>query len=380
MTRQFFEKEGFLTIPVGTREAAKAILEFNINSLDAVILDVRLTYEDKPEDVSGYELALETLDRFPNDAPPIVMYSLYTDELHERDGIIFVSKKERRKVLMEKVMEQINLRRTARRPAPRPSHANPPVIVLSGQPDGAERLLAELKRHEVEALPCPGVTAALEVAPHLPSPVFVIDLDACGPGVGLEAIRLLKMTQEAVGHPFYVAALGEREDSRREAAQAGADVFLVKDSAETDALELITRIAQHKIQIERAAATKTQTQLAVRWYEELVRQLRELRKSPARGMGAAAETVQRALNWPFLMPQEQHVLTALYMQMLAAGGRAADPRTIDLCVEGASMLADDRAKGADVKAWSERARRHSPDFTLAWLDEEYFDDDPEEDD
>jgi hypothetical protein len=97
-------------------------------------------------------------------------------------------------------------------------------------------------------------------------------------------------------------------------------------------------------------------------------------------MGAAAETVQRALNWPFLMPQEQHVLTALYMQMLAAGGRAADPRTIDLCVEGASMLADDRAKGADVKAWSERARRHSPDFTLAWLDEEYFDDDPEEDD
>jgi hypothetical protein len=43
------------------------------------------------------------------------------------------------------------------------------------------------------------------------------------------------------------------------------------------------------------------------------------------------------------------------------------------------MLADDRVRVADARAWLGRAQRHSPDFTLSWLDEEFYDD-PEEDD
>jgi len=204
--------------------------------------------------------------------------------------------------------------------------------------------------------------------------MFIIDLDACESAEGVEAIHSLKESQEPVAQLSYVAALASTEEFRYGSAEAGADFFLVKDSAETDALELILRLAQHRMELDRAAAEKTQWQLAVHWYEILVNQLLAIREGRAQSMAASKETVERALNWPFLSPEEQLVLTALYTQMLSIGEREADPGTIDLCLEGAKMLAHDRAESGDVHEWVERATQHSPNFTLAWFREEFLED------
>jgi DNA-binding NarL/FixJ family response regulator len=387
-TREYFEIARFNIISVGSPQAAGLVIHFSAGTLDAIVLDGRLTDDDDDRDRSGYELAQETLAQVEN-PPPIVIYSRYDDRRQfalDWDRVIFVSKDEGREVLVEKVLEQINLRLSDNpRPATRLTHSPPPVVVLDTQGGGAaDRLQAELTKAGLHARTCPGLSALLEAAPYLPSAMLIIDLDACERAEGVKAIRALKEAQDPAGRPLYVAVLAGSEELRHEAAQAGADVFLVKDSAETDALELVIRMAQHKMELERAAAAKPQTQLAARWYEELVRRLRELRESPARGMAAPMETVERALNWPFLSPQEQLVLTALYTQMLAVGVGAADTGTIDLCLEGATMLARDRAQGADVHEWVERATQHSPDFTLAWFKEEYlkemFEDDGEQGD
>jgi CheY-like chemotaxis protein len=387
LTREFFESAGFNIISVGSPQAAKLVIDFNVSALDAIILDGRLTDDDDDRDHSGYELAQETLAQIEN-PPPIIIYSRYDDRRQFNlnwNKILFVSKDEGRPVLVERVRERINLRlsdtpRLAERPAP---SSTPPVIVLGAEGGNADQLQAELIKCDIYVRTCTNLLALLEAAPYLPSAMFIIDLDACE-REGIEAIRFLKESQDPSGRPFYVAALAGSEELRYEAAQADVDVFLVKDSAETDAQELVIRMAQHKMELERAAAAKTQTQLAVRSYEKLVRQLGEVRESPARGMAAPTETVERALNRPFLSPEEQLVLTALYTQMLAIGEREADTGTIDLCLEGASMLAHDRAQRADVHGWLERAWKHSADFAPAWfkeeLFEEMFEDDTEEGD
>lgn len=381
-TRDYFESARVNIISVGSPQAAKLIIDFNVSALDAIVLDGRLTDDDDDKDLSGYELAQETLAQVEN-PPPIFIYSRYDDRHHfalDWDKVIFVSKDDGREVLVEKVLEQINLRLSdTRRLANRPTHSTPPVIVLDTQGGDAARLQAELINYDIHARTCASLPALLDAAPYLPSAMLIIDLDACEREEGIKAIRSLKEAQDPTGRSLYVAALAGSEDFRYEAAQAGADVFLVKDSAETDAQEIVIRMAQHKMELERAAAAKPLTQLAVRSYEKLVRQLGEVRESHARGMAAPTETVERALNWPFLSPEEQLVLTALYTQMLAIGEREAGTGTIDLCLEGASMLAHDRAERADVYGWLERAWNHSADFAPAWFKEELFEERFEDD-
>ncbi|MDT7808674.1 MAG: hypothetical protein QOJ70_2487 [Acidobacteriota bacterium] len=381
-TSEFLTRAGFEIIPVSSPQAAHLVIKFNIETLDAIILDGRLTKDDNDKDRSGYKLAQDTLAQFNGQCPPIVIFSRYDDRRHielERDGVSFVSKYEGHEHLVERVKELIGgLASDEPRKTSRPSHSALPVFILDDQGGGdAEQLLAELTKNGVQALPCAGLSALREASPYLPSAIFVVDLDASRLSEGVEAIRALRKLVEESGRPFYVVALSGREEARHEASRVGADVFLPKASAEMDALELITRMAQYKMELDRAAAAE---RLATQGYEMLLGQLREVGESPEQGMTAPIETVRRALNWSFLMPKEQLVLSSLYTQMLAARGRAADAVTIGLCVEGASMLAADRARGADVRGWLERARRHSPDFTLVWLDEEVFDGGPEEND
>lgn len=373
---EYFEGTEFDTVTVSSAEAARLVISFSADALDAIVLDGRLIRDRDARDRSGYALAEEMLAQFGH-LPPIIIFSRYEDRRHsegDRDGIIFVSKYVRHEIV-DRVREVIQLHRLSRRRRAGPSHPPPPVIILDDQRGAADRLQDKLTEYGIQALTCADMSALAEAAPYLPPAMFVIDLDAGAGAAGAEAIRSLKELRDASGRPFYVAALAGREESKR-AAAAAADVFLVKASAEVDALELITRLSLHKMELERAAAARPQTQLALRWYEELIRQLREVRESPAHGLAAPAETVRRALNWPFLEPEEQLVLSSLYTQMLAAGRGGADAGTLDLCIEGASMLADERARDADVRGWLERARRHSAGFTLAWLDEEFFDYEP----
>lgn len=386
LTREYFDSAGFNIISVGSPQAAKLVIDFNASVLDAIILDGRLTDDDDDMDRSGYELAQETLARV-EDPPPLIIYSRYDDRRQfalDWDKILFVLKEEGRAVLVEKVQEQINLRLSARPRSPeRPSPSTQSVVILDARSSGVpNRLQAELMKSGVNARTCESLSALLEAAPYIPSPMLIIDLDLCEYEEGLQAIHSLKESHDPSGQPLYVAALASSEELRYEVTQARADAFLVKDTAETDALELIIRMAQHRMELERVAAANPQAQLAKLGYQKLLRQLGAIRESPAQGMATPMEMVERALNWPFLTPEEQLVLTALYTQMLAIGGSETDTGTIDLCIEGASMLARDRAQSADVHEWIERATLHSPNFTLAWFKEEFleemFEDDGEE--
>lgn len=375
-TRDYFENTEFDIITVESAQAARLLINFMAHALDAIVLDGRLTNDADPEDRSGYDLAVEMLDRFGY-LPPIIIYSLYLrgEEL-ERDGITFVLKDETDSIV-DAVRAAIVKGRF--RPQRRMSleGAMPPVVILDDQSGTADLLRDELGRHDIDAETCADLEALLEAAPNLQSAMFILDVDGPERAERLEAIRRLKGLP---GQTFYVVALVGREELKQEAAQAGPDVILVKDSAEADALDIVTRMAQHRMAMDRAAAEAAQRRRSRLWYEKLLRQLREVKETPEMGMSAPAETVQQALNAAFLEPAEQFVLVSLHTQMLSSGGGAPDPATIDLCIEGASMLAAGDTSAADARAWLERAQRYSPDFTLSWLDEEFYDDPDEDDD
>lgn len=377
-TRDSFEGMKFDVIALGSAQAARLVIYFNADALDAIVLDGRLTNDKNEKDRSGYALAEEMLDWFAH-LPPIIIFSMYEDRRSElkRDGITFVPKPAGYEVLMQTVSDAIRQRRPTPRRRARMGGATPPVVILGGD---ADRLRDELDKRYIDAQSCTSTVALLEAAPHLPSAMFVVDISGNVRRDGLEAIRLLKELRAESGHSFHVLALADSKEIKQEAKRAGSDIFLIKDSAETDAFEVSTRMAQQKRAMELAAAEADKG----RWYEALVKQLEEVRQSPGRGMSAPAEIVERALNWPSLTPEEQIVLTSLYTQMLAAGAGAPDEKTVDLCMEGASMLAEDGAREADVYEWVERASRHSPAFRLAWFKEKFltevFEDDPEEGD
>jgi len=400
-TREYFKEVGCDTIAVRSREAAKLIIDYNANSLDAIVLDRRLTCDDDAKDSSGRELAREARREF-GELFAIVVYSRQ-DEDHQsdpdtpagendpHDEIIYMSKEEHRGVLVDKVFQLIQLRAsTSHRRLRLPIHLPPPVIILEDAEASSDSLQAELIARHVHARPLSNLDDLLTVAHHLPSATFIIDLDACErkgrAERGVEAIRALKSLEDATGRSFYVAALASGEEFMSMTLEASADDFLVKDkdSAETDALELDARMRLHKIESDQIALAKPVTKLALIYYKKLVEQLREIKESPERGMASPLRTIGRALNLPSLTPQEQLVLTSLHTQMLTIGARAADARTLDLCIEGAMMLADNRASRADVRGWSERALRHSPAFALTWVSERAFeellDDDTEWDD
>lgn len=389
ITREYFEEVGCDTIAVRSREAAKLIIDYNAHDLDAIVLDRRLTRDDDAKDSSGRELARETRREF-GELFAIVVYSRQ-DEGHQSDPdmsaggddppdeIIYMSKEENRGVLVDKVFQRIQRLASSSHRRPRlPIHLPPPVIILEDVGATSDGLQAELVARNVHARPLANLDDLLIVAHHLPSATFVVDLDACerkgGARRGIEAIRSLKSLEGAAKRSFYVAALAGGEEFMSVALEAGADDFLVKDkgSAETDALELDTRMRLHKIESDQTALAKPVTELALIYYKKLVEQLQEIKESPGHGMAAPLRTVGRALDLPSLTPQEQLVLTSLHTQILSVGARAADARTVDLCIEGAMMLANDRASSADVRGWSKRALRHSPDFAPTWVSERAF--------
>lgn len=383
-TKEFFEEARCDVIAVGSREAAKLIIEYTAHELDAVVLDRRLTRDDDAKDNSGHELARETRREF-GESFVIVLYSRLDEGLQpgpdgsdSPDEIVYISKEEHRGVLVETVIELIRRFASTSHRRPRlPIRLPPPVVILEDAGAAADSSLrAELMALNVHARPLTNLDDLLTVASHLPSASFILDLDACGRGSEkcIEAIREMKGLEDATGRPFYVAALAGGEEFMSEAWEAGADDFLVKDkdSAMTDALQLETRMRLYRIERDQTALTKPVTRLTSIYYKRLVEQLQEIKESPERGMAVPLRTVGLALDLPSLTPPEQLVLTSLDTQMRAVGPRAADDRTIDLCIEGAMMLADERASRADVRGWSERALRHSPDFILAWVSEEAF--------
>jgi DNA-binding NarL/FixJ family response regulator len=249
------------------------------------------------------------------------------------------------------------------------------VVIFEDLDRAGRRLKEELAKWKVPAVICKTMSELQRVVPTLRSCMFAIDIDmgASRRREGFEAIRYLKGASVA-GSSFYIAALTSHVEYKFEASKAGVDAFVVKTSTETDALELITRLSAHIIEREKESAYVPQSLLAEREYGEIRRQLSAVKRNPKRRLATPLDTIQRALNWPFLFPNEQLILSALFEQVSSAQETGKfDKKIASLCLEGVAMLLDARAQNSPVEDWLLRAKKTSASFTLNWMDEEIFD-------
>jgi ActR/RegA family two-component response regulator len=253
-----------------------------------------------------------------------------------------------------------------------------PVVIMEDMQEAAKNLKNELHKRKVITYLCKGITDLVNQASTMMAAMFAIDLDM-GEGrrrEGLDAIKELRKLSKSKRRSFYIAALTSHSELQEEASQAGVDAFIVKSSARTDALELLTRLSAHTIEVEKMWANPIQVELATREYSNLARQLRTA-KNPNRQLrlSSAVATIHRALNWPFLLPNEQLVLSTLDEQLRAADERGdIDEEILDICIEGVEIIAKVRGMDKPISEWIQRAHLKSPEFIFSWLGNEDLDD------
>lgn len=375
-TTEFLEDK-FETISAKNPDEAKLVVQNN-PLLAALVIDRRLRDDRDSTDQSGWDVALEARENGPARAP-IIMYSTFeptSKSVLEPPGqpamghlprISDLSKGAGLEALKGKILEEIHLNlREASDLRDIPRYHQPPIITFA--PHNGVKDLTEILKKAGETAEISADLAELKTAATIyPSAMFVVDVVD---DVGIDAIRLLHQSQDISSQNFYIVARTSADEFRNRATQAGVNAFVTKHSPQMDALEVIMRMSEYKIEIEKATAAKPQTQLALLQYGELLTQLREARRSSEYNISAALDIVRKALNWPLLVPEEKLVLTSLYLRMLAASETGLNTEELDICIDGASMLAKDRAATGNVQEWIERARNHSSDFSLGWADED----------
>jgi CheY-like chemotaxis protein len=342
------------------REAANTHPE-----LAAILMDGRLEQDGDLKDRSGWELAAE-LQATGIARAPIIIYSQF-EQTHDNDAVgvvprITYLRKEVDVELIKRILEDIhqnlqvdtNLEET-------PRYHQPPILAFAhnGRNNGFKVIADELKKKGEPTQVLDNLDELKSAMNLHPSAMFAVDVTN---QVGLEAINVLHTQRSNRYQNFYIAAL-TGDEVRPDVLHAGIDAVVSKDSPQTVAFEIMVRKAEFKIQIERK-------QLALRQYRKLVTQLEKNKDSDSQEVSAALHTVQRALDWPFLLSNEKVILTSLYLQLLQAKKTGMNAGIWDLCIEGSKMLTLDRAEAANVKDWMERARRSSPAFTLTWLDDD----------
>jgi ActR/RegA family two-component response regulator len=251
------------------------------------------------------------------------------------------------------------------------------VVILEDMQEAAKNLKNELHKRKVSAHLCKSIGELITHASTMMAAMFAVDLDM-GEGrrqEGLDAVKELRKLSRNKRRSFYIAALTSHSELQEEASQAGVDAFIVKSSARTDALELLTRLSAHTIEVEKMWADPIQTELAKREYSNLARQLKTVRTlNHGLRLSSAIATIQRALNWPFLLPNEQLVLSTLDEQLRAAHERGdIDEETLKICIEGVEIIAKDRSLDRPISEWIQRAHLRSSDFIFSWLDNEDLD-------
>jgi CheY-like chemotaxis protein len=379
---EFLEGEKFETISAKTQGEAELVVATN-PFLGAIVVDKRLERDKDPDDESGLEVAekaqMEGVAR-----APIIVFSTWertSDDLSEKPSphllprISHLTKGDGLEALAQRIREQIhlNLRETSD-VENIPRYYEPPLITFAPN-NGVGPLTDELRKGG-EITEVRSNLDELETAANIyPSALFAIDV--ANP-IGLRAIEMLHQNRGISRQNFYIVALTPADDFKNEALH-GVNAYVTRHSPQTDALELIMQMSQYKIQMEKTAAEKPLTQLALLQYEELLKKLTEGNQQARVDVTSMLETVERALNLPFLTPNEALILGSLHSRMLAAGGSDFDTETLNLFIEGATMLTRNRARDEDVHAWMERARRLSDDFTFSWIDDELFSGDEEND-
>ena len=339
--------------------------------LAAILMDGRLEQDSDQKDRSGWDLANE-LQR--TGLVPIIMYSQFdhanTGSVSHVPRITYLPKEVESDELVKKILEEIYLNlKTLPNLEELPRYHQPPILAYA--PNNGIGPIAEELRKRGEPTEVIEKLDELKTAMNLhPSAIFAIDVSD---QAGLEAINVLHSERSNLDQNFYIAALTSGNEISPDVLQAGVNAFVAKDSPQAVASEIMVRKAEFKIEIERK-------QLALGQYRKLVAQLTDAKNSASHDISPALRIVERALDWPFLMLNEKVVLASLYFRLFSVSEVSMDAETFDLCIEGASMLAKDRAASGDVRSWTERARRHSATFTLTLLDDDAFSGDTEETD
>lgn len=248
------------------------------------------------------------------------------------------------------------------------------AVVMDDVEEDATALKEELEKRSMRTEICFSEEELVDFLSGVEKALVAVDIDM-GENrrrEGLRAIERLRSLQEESGRDFYIAALTSHSELKKEVAKAGADAFIPKVATVTDALELMTRASAHVIDRESRKAQQMQEELAKREYKTLSRQFRALARSTNRvGLENATETVQRALGWPFLLPGEQIILSALDEQLRSAKalGELAKP-ALDLCLEGVVMLEKSRGSDGSIRGWLQKLAGESGSLVFRWVKDE----------
>src|SRR6185369_7539216 len=105
----------------------------------------------------------------------------------------------------------------------------------------------------------------------------------------------------------------------------------------------------------------------MREYRELKRQLERIKKDPSQSLLPPVYRVRRALNWPFLLSNEQMILSVLDEQFrtLQQTGKVTK-NVLNLWLEGVAILLKNRATGGNISDWLMRARLESSEGIFSW--------------
>jgi CheY-like chemotaxis protein len=373
-------EDTFQVIPAKNLDEAKNALNSH-PVLAAILMDGRLDDDSDQKDRSGWDLADE-LQSTGLARAPIIMYSQFeqtrehaaspenTGSVSHVPRITYLPKEVESDELVKTILKEIHLNlKTLPNLEEIPRYHQPPILAYA--PNNGIGPIAEELRKRGEPTEVLDKLDELKTAMNLhPSAIFAVDVSD---QAGLDAINVLHSERSNSDQNFYIAALTSGNEISPDVLRAGVNAFVSKDSPQAVASEIMLRKAEFKIEIERK-------QLALGQYRKLVVQLTDAKNSASHDISPALRIVERALDWPFLMSNENVVLTSLYFRLFSVPEAGMDPETFDLCIEGASMLAQDRAAGGDVRNWIERARRHSANFTLTLLDDDAFSGDAEETD
>jgi hypothetical protein len=203
-----------------------------------------------------------------------------------------------------------------------------------------------------------------------PEIVFILDIDLGREREreGLDAIRELNVLRAAYSLPFYIAVLTSHSEFEADAAEAGADVFLVKESHTIDALELLARLESRAVDRMSAVARETQTQLAQREYKELRRRLTKLKEGKIEYLSESIASIRRGLSWPLLPPEDQMILSMLSGPLSRAERNGQiQPTVVDLAIEGIDLLRHERPEEQELIDWAARIKAVCSDALIPWL-------------
>jgi len=239
------------------------------------------------------------------------------------------------------------------------------VIVMEDSQEEGKYLVEELTKRDFKAKLCDNIREVMQIADEIDSAFFAIDIDM-GPGrrkEGLDAIEQLKRLGEEAKKQFRVAALTSHAVFRADAAKAGVDDFIIKDSSTKDALELITRALEARLMNQARVVDKHQEELAKTTYASLSRHLKDSE------FRLALNSVYTAQSWPRLLEKESMLLAVLSSELEAINKGEPREELTSLLQRAASELEQNRARDIDVGSWIIQLRQQGSTVVRQWLDD-----------